>query len=162
MVRECHDCPLGRHFCQAKMGLLVLSLDFWVGQDVDVAEYVRTCQTCQRTKAEHGGQRGLLHALPLHSMCGGMIGVDWIAWLPTTEGWFNIIQNHNDLLSGKVHAVSTRVLQQRQMLQRSFATSASGLVTPPGRDFPTCWWWFTTPSSLEGCSWPSSRAWAHA
>ena len=51
-------------------------LAFWVGQDVDVAEYVRSCQTCQRTKAEHCGPRGLLHPLPLPSRRGGMIGVD--------------------------------------------------------------------------------------
>ena len=38
-------------------------LAFWVGQDVDVAEYVRSCQTCQRTKAEHYGPRGLQHPL---------------------------------------------------------------------------------------------------
>jgi hypothetical protein len=37
-----------------------------------------------------------------------MIGVDWIAGLPTTAGGFDMIQNHVDLLSGKVHAVPTR------------------------------------------------------
>ncbi len=37
-----------------------------------------------------------------------MIGVDCIAGLPTIEGWFDMIQNHFDLLSGKVHTVPTR------------------------------------------------------
>ena len=108
VLRECHDGPLGGHFGRAKTGSLVRRLAFWVGQDVDVAEYVRSCQTCQRTKAEHGGPRGLLHPLPLPSRRGGMIGVDWIAGLPTTEAGFDMIQNHVDLLSGKVHAVPTR------------------------------------------------------
>jgi hypothetical protein len=36
-----------------------------------------------------------------------MIGVDWIAGLPTTTAGFDMIQNHVDLLSGKVHAVPT-------------------------------------------------------
>ncbi len=91
VLRECHDGPLGGHFCRAKTGSLVLRLAFWVGQDVDVAEYVRTCQTCQRTKAEHGRPRSLLHPLPLPSRLGWMIGVDWIAGLPTTEGGFKMI-----------------------------------------------------------------------
>ena len=108
VLRECHDGPLGGHFGRAKTGSLVRRLAFWVGQDVDVAEYVRSCQTCQRTKAEHGGPRGLLHPLPLPSRRGGMIGVDWIAGLPTTAAGFDMIQNHVDLLSGKVHAVPTR------------------------------------------------------
>jgi hypothetical protein len=37
-----------------------------------------------------------------------MIGVDWIAGLPTTAAGFDMIQNHVDLLSGKVQAVPTR------------------------------------------------------
>ncbi len=66
---------LGPHFGRAKTGLLVLGLAFRVGQDVDVAEYVRSCQMCQHTKAEHGGPRGLLHLSPFPSRRGGMIGV---------------------------------------------------------------------------------------
>ena len=108
VLRECHDGPLGGHFGRTKTVSLVRRLAFWVGQDVDVAEYVRTCPTCQRVKAEHCGPRGLLHPLPLPSRRGGMLGVDWIAGLPTTAGGFDMIQNHVDLLSGKVYAVPTR------------------------------------------------------
>ena len=36
-----------------------------------------------------------------------MIGVDWIAGLPTAATGFDMIQYHVDLLSGKVHAVPT-------------------------------------------------------
>jgi hypothetical protein len=86
VLRECHDGPLGGHFGLAKTGLLVRCLAFWVDQDIDVAEHVRSCQTCQRTKAEHCCPRGLLHPLPLPSRRGRMIGVDRIAGLPTTEG----------------------------------------------------------------------------
>jgi hypothetical protein len=96
-------------------GSLVLRLAFWVGQDVElgVAEYLSKSQKCQRTKAEHGGARGLLHPLQLPSRRRGMIGVDWIrvrvAGLPITACGFGTIQNHVqvDLLSGKVHAVAT-------------------------------------------------------
>ena len=41
VLRECHDGPLGGHFGRAKTGSLVRRLAFWVGQDVDVTEYVR-------------------------------------------------------------------------------------------------------------------------
>ena len=37
-----------------------------------------------------------------------MIGVDFIAGLQTTTAEFDMIQNHVDLLPGKVHAVPTR------------------------------------------------------
>ena len=114
VLQECHDGPLGGHFGRTKTSSLVRRLAFWVGQDVDVAEYVRSCQTCQRTKADHGGPRGLLHPLPLPMRRGGMIGVDWIAGLPTTAGGYDMIQNHVDLLSGKVHAVPTRATATAQ------------------------------------------------
>ena len=67
------------HFGRAKTGSLVRRLALWVSQDVDVVEYVRSCQTCQRTKAEHGGPRGLLHPLPLPWRRGGMIRVGRVA-----------------------------------------------------------------------------------
>ncbi len=80
------------------MGLLVRHLAFWVGQYHNVVEYVLTYQTCQRMKAEHGSPCWLLHPLPLPSLLVGMIEVDWIAWLPTTAGGLNMMQNHVDLL----------------------------------------------------------------
>jgi hypothetical protein len=97
-VRKGRDC----------LSIVMVAEVSWLGQDRDVAEHVRTCQTCQRTKAEHCGPRGLLRPLPLPTRRGGMIGVDWIAGLPTTADGFDMIQNHVDLLSGKVHAVPTR------------------------------------------------------
>ncbi len=90
VLRECHDGPLGGHFGRAKTGSLVRPA-LWVGQDVDVADHVRSCQTFQRTKAEHCCPRGLRHPLPLPSRRGGMIGVDWIAGLSTTEAGLDII-----------------------------------------------------------------------
>ena len=112
VLRECHDGPLSGHFGREKTTSLVRRLAFWEGQDKDVAEYVRSCQVCQRVKAEHIGPRGLVHPLPLPTRRGGMIGpiigVDWIAGLSKTAAGFDMIQNHVDLLTGKVHAVPTR------------------------------------------------------
>ena len=108
ILRECHDTPLGGHFGRHKTASLVRRLTFWPGQTRDVAEYVRSCDTCQRTKAEHVGPRGLLHPLPLPSRRGCVIGVDWLMGLPMTATGFDQVQVHVDYLSGKVHAVPTR------------------------------------------------------
>ena len=70
-----------------------------------MVEYVRSCQTCQRTKFQHCCSC----IRPLQSRSCVMIEVDWIAGLPTTQGRFDMIQNHVDLLSGKVHAVPLRL-----------------------------------------------------
>ena len=100
--------PYTSHLGRAETGSLVRRLAFWVCQDVDVAECVRSCQTCQRSQAEHGGPRGLWHPPALPSRLGGMIMVDWISGLPETAADFDKIQNHVGLLSGKVYGVPTR------------------------------------------------------
>ncbi len=74
-------------------------------------------------------------ASSIPSLHGLMNGVEWIAGLPTTEGGLNMIHNHVDLLSGKVHAVPTRATATaaeaaeiiRDMCLRSCSSS------------PTCW-----------------------
>ena len=84
ILRECHDTPLGGHFGRHKTASLTRMLTFWPGQTRDVGEYVRSCDTCQRTKAEHVGPRVSLHPLPLPTRRGGIIGVDWLMGLPRT------------------------------------------------------------------------------
>ena len=108
ILRECHDTPLGGHFGRHKTAALVRRLSYWPGQQRDVASYVRTCEVCQRTKAEHGGPRGLLHPLPPPARRGGVIGIDWLMGLPQTAAGFDQVQVHVDHFSGKVHAVPTR------------------------------------------------------
>jgi len=71
ILQECHDTPLGGHFGRHKTTALVRRLAYWPGQTRDVEAYVRTCEVCQRTKAEHVGPRGLLHPLPLPTRRGG-------------------------------------------------------------------------------------------
>ena len=108
ILRECHDTPLGGHFGRVKTAALARRLAYWPGQQRDVAAYVRTCEICQRTKAEHVGPRGLLHPLPPPSRRGGVIGIDWLMGLPQTAAGFDQVQVHVDHFSGKVHAVPTR------------------------------------------------------
>jgi hypothetical protein len=65
VLRECHDGPLGGQFGWAITGSLVCRLAFWVGQDRDVVEHVRMCQTCQRLKAERPSRAAPPPASPL-------------------------------------------------------------------------------------------------
>jgi hypothetical protein len=109
ILHECHDTPLGGHFGRHKTASLVRRLAYWPGQTRDVEAYVRTCGVCQHTKAEHVGPRGLLHPLPLPTLRGGVIGVDWLVGLPRTASSFDQVQVHVDHLSRKVHAVPTRL-----------------------------------------------------
>jgi hypothetical protein len=73
-----------------------------------------------------------------------MMGVDWIAGLPTTAAGFDTMQNHVDLLSGKAHAVPTR---------RGSTSDAAAIIRGPGLPAATAsltsWWWTATPITAQ-------------
>ena len=108
VLHECHDSPLGGHFGREKTAALVRRVAFWPGLSDEVREYVRSCGTCQKVKADHGGPHGLLHPLPLPTRRGGTLGVDWICGLPVTAAGFDQLMVIVDLLSGKVHATPSK------------------------------------------------------
>ena len=107
-MHECHDSPLGGHFGREKTAALVRRVAFWPGLSNEVREYIRSCCTCQKVKADHGGPHGLLHPLPLPTRRGGTLGVDWICGLPVTAAGFNQLMVIVNLLSGKVHAMQSK------------------------------------------------------
>ena len=84
ILQECHDRPLGRYLCPRKTAAPVRR-PAYRRQTHDVDAYVRSCEVCQRAKADHVGPRGLLHPLPLPSRLGGVIGVDWLMGLMTSD-----------------------------------------------------------------------------
>jgi hypothetical protein len=64
VLRELHATPLGGHFGRDKTLALARRSVWWPGLPAAVEEYVRTCPTCQREKADHLPPAGLLIPLP--------------------------------------------------------------------------------------------------
>ncbi len=95
VLREWRDGPLDGHLGTAKTGVACAAPCLVGGAGRRRREDVRTT-------AEHSGPRCLLYPLPLPSRRGRMIGVEWTAGLPTTEGGFDMMQKHVGLLSEKV------------------------------------------------------------
>ena len=70
--------------------------------------YDRSCDACQRSRADHAGPSGLLHPLPPSSRRGDVIWVYWLLSLPMTVSGFDKVQVHVEHHCGKVHTVPTR------------------------------------------------------
>ena len=67
ILREYHDTPFSGHLGMDKL-LQGVSKDFWwPHQRDDVADYVRTCDFCQRNKPLNRAPAGLLQPLPTPS-----------------------------------------------------------------------------------------------
>ena len=131
ILQECHETPLGGHFGRHKTAALIRWLAYWPVQTRDVDAYVRSCEVCQRTKADHVGPRGLLYPLLLPSRRGRVIGLDWLLGLPMTASGFDQVQVHVDHLSGRVHVVPTRATDtRRRMPHGSSSGQTRGCHTP--------------------------------
>ena len=76
-----------------------------------------------------------------------MIGVDWIAGLPTTAAGFDISRTTSTCCQARCTPSRRVRRRRRRTLRRSFATCACG----PAQGSPMCSWWTTTPSSRARC-----------
>ena len=85
ILREYHDTPFSGHPGMDKL-LRGVSKDFWwPHQRDDVADYVRTCDSCQRNKPLNRAPAGLLQPLPTPEHNWEQITMDLITAFPTTS-----------------------------------------------------------------------------
>ena len=78
VLHELHATPLGGHFGRDKTLALARRSVWWPGLQAEVEEYVSTCPTCQRVKADHLPPAGLLYPLPVPTRRGGCISLDFL------------------------------------------------------------------------------------
>ncbi len=76
VLQELHATPLGGHFGRDKTLSLARRSVWWPGLPTAITEYMRTCPTCQRVKAEHLPLQ--LLPLPVPSCRGGSISLDFM------------------------------------------------------------------------------------
>ena len=122
VLRELHATPLGGHFGRDKTLALARRSVWWPGLSVAVEEYVRTCPTCQRVKADHLPPAGLLFPLPVPTRRGGCISLDFLE-LPVARSGHDFLQVHIDLLTGRVWLVPTFKTATAETAARNFVAS---------------------------------------
>ena len=108
ILREYHDTPFSGHLGMDKL-LRGVSKDFWwPHQRDDVADYVRTCDSCQRNKPLNRAPAGLLQPLPTPEHNWEQITMDLITGLPTTSEGHDTILVIVDRMSKMIHCSPTR------------------------------------------------------
>jgi hypothetical protein len=122
VLQELHATPLGGHFGLDKTLLLARRSVWWPGMPAAITEYVRTCATCQRVKADHLPPAGLLFPLPVPSRRGGCISLDFLE-LPMARSGHDFVQVHIDLLTGRVWMVPTSKTATAETAARNFVGS---------------------------------------
>ena len=107
ILREYHDTPFSGHLGMDKL-IRGVSKDFWwPHQRDDVADYVRTYDSCRRNKPLNRAPAGLLQPLPTPEHNWEQVTMDLITGLPTTSEGHDTILVIVDRMSKMYHCAPT-------------------------------------------------------
>ena len=85
LINNCHDDPLAGHFGAAKTQELLSRKYYWNGMTDEVAEYVKSCDVCQRTKSPRHRPYGQLGSLPVTNKPWKELSMDFVTGLPPSK-----------------------------------------------------------------------------
>ena len=85
LLEELHDAPYSGHRGTTKTVELISKAYWWPRMRAEILHHVRTCATCQLTKARQVQPGGLLQPLPIPEDRWEAIAMDFITDLPCTK-----------------------------------------------------------------------------
>ncbi|GJY15251.1 transposon Tf2-12 polyprotein [Tanacetum coccineum] len=91
ILKECHDSKWAGHPGITRTLALVEGTYYWPRMGDDVETFVRTCFICQQDKIKQKKSGGLLEPLPTPKRPWESVSMDFITWLPKSEGGGSII-----------------------------------------------------------------------
>lgn len=91
ILQDCHDRPLAGHPSRAKTLAAVSRYFYWPRMSEFVAKFVRSCETCARTKPRRHAPYGFLQPLPLADRPWRSVSADFIVFLPRSRGFDAIL-----------------------------------------------------------------------
>jgi hypothetical protein len=107
IVKARHDSVTAGHLGIRKTRELVARDFVWPGMRKYIADYVASCEVCQRNKVDCQKPFGLLHPLPIPQQPWKSVSMDFIVKLPVSEG-FDSIMVVVDRLTKQAHFVPCR------------------------------------------------------
>ena len=107
ILHECHDAPYSGHGGFHKTQRAVTRQFWWPHLSRDIAEYVQSCDLCQRNKSAHTKPAGKLLPLPIPDGKWEVVTVDFVVSLPQTASGFDAICVFVDKLTKMCHLCPT-------------------------------------------------------
>jgi transposase InsO family protein len=91
VLQHCHDTPMAGHFGIHKTFELISRRYWWPQLRQFVEDYVRSCDTCCRSKNPQHRPYGLLQQMPIPENPWKSISLDFITDLPPSKGFDTIL-----------------------------------------------------------------------
>jgi hypothetical protein len=107
ILQECHDAPTGGHLGKDKTVEQVKRRFYWPGMDKFIAQYVTSCDACQRNKPSQQAPMGPMMPLPIPARPWQQVSLDLITALPKSRSGNDAIVVFVDKLTKMVHYVPT-------------------------------------------------------
>ena len=107
VMAEYHDTKIGGHFGELKMLQRMQPHVYWPNMKKDINRYVKTCDTCQRTKAVRDKPQGLVQPIPTPTDRWEHVSVDLTGRLPVSAG-YTAIGVVVDMFTKRVTLLATR------------------------------------------------------
>ncbi|KAJ9529315.1 hypothetical protein QJQ45_007999 [Haematococcus lacustris] len=120
LLREAHDIPISGHLGRDKTYHRLSRHFFWPRMSASVHDYVRTCNSCQRSKTNTSKPIGLLQPLPIPQHRWEQVNLDLITQLPVSSAGNDAIVVFVDKLTKMIHAVPTTTSITAPALARLF------------------------------------------
>jgi hypothetical protein len=91
LIQESHNTPVTGHPGIAKTLFHLKKSYYWINMHQAVAQYIRNCYVCKRTKPSREQYHGSLRPLPIAEQPWKHISIDFITKLPDTRSGFDTI-----------------------------------------------------------------------
>ena len=108
ILSEAHDSMTSGHPGYVKTLNAVRKSYFWSGMKRDVLNYVKSCLSCQRIKAERVKMLRKLEPLAIPEMKWECISMDFVTRLPTVQGGYDSIMVIVDMLTKVAHLIPVK------------------------------------------------------
>lgn len=117
VLRQAHDVPTGGHFGAKKTLETIKSRFYWPTLEKDVINYVKTCDKCQRKKANNQPKQGMMIPMVIPKTPFEIVGVDLMGPLPLSSSHNTHILVITDYLTKFVIACPLRDTSTKRIIQ---------------------------------------------
>ena len=146
LLQSCHDHHLAGHPGVTKTVQVLRRRYYWPNMSADVYRYVRACASCRRNKTVRHKPYGPLRFLPIPERPWSSISMDFIEWLPVSQGHDTILVVVDRLtkmaLFIPTHSNDDAPRLARHFLEHVFSKhgTPSDIVSDRGKHFVSRFW----------------------
>lgn len=147
LLHDHHDAPIAGHLGRDKVYAALSRVFYWPNMWNDVADYVKTCETCQRTKPRSQKPYGLLQPLPIPNRRWAEVTTDVMSGLPLTERGHDALTVFVDRLSKRIHVAPCRKDPKAEELAYLYFDSVwrhhgmpTGIISDRGTQYTSTFW----------------------